>query len=427
MLASIATVLLFAAQLFLLFSGADYFGKYWNPLLLFMVSMALPLPYFWQGKNASGSALGRPGVKWIAICIAAAGLTYCGWLLHAAFHKIPEPEKYSDVLPQINALYERAMRGEQPYYRVWLFGAEGPFPVYMPLHWLPIGISKILGLDIRWMGFFPLVIAVLVYVWKTARSWGAVISAILPAVVLYVFIKCADQDMMVTLEDLIAGYYLLLAAGLAARNLPLVIMGIVGCLLSRYTVVFWLPLFGLLLWKYRPWRNSMNTWGITAISVLLIYVLPFWIRQPSILKEGIAYHNFCAVNEWRGIGNPPISWTHENGISFAGNMKSILPGDATHQVFLARMLQAALMIGLVAFGVLYYRRVKTRMSVYGFSLIMLYYTLCLFYLFSPLCFRYYWIAPVMLSAVLCGEVLNRAFAVHGTKLPSRPSSALRTV
>jgi hypothetical protein len=409
---ALIALLLFVLQLFLLFRGALYFGKYYSPILLAAVSLALPLPYLARQHSIKHPIRYARAIKLGATAIAIAGLAYCAYLLHDGFLRLSQPGEYSDVLPQIKALYERFARGEQPYYSLPLSG-YAPFPVYMPLHWLPIGLSIATGHDIRWTGFIFLSFTIVYYILTRVQTPGGLIAGLLPVAVLYLFIQYSDKDMYVTLETIVAAYYLLLATGLAGSLLPVTIAGIICCLLSRYTLVFWLPLFALLLWRYSPKKNSYLTWGIVATSILLLYVLPFLARDTSILKAGVGYHNHCAIDDWHGYGNPPISWTHESAVSFGALLKRILPGDAARQVSIVRVMQAVLMIGLIAVGFVYYKRQKGRINIYNYGVVTLYYALLLFYLFSPLTYRYYWISVLMLSAVLCGEVVDRGF-IHGS-------------
>ena len=82
--------------------------------------------------------------------------------LNNAFLSNPLPTKNSDVLQQLNHLFDRFIEGKQPYTRVESILWK-PFPVYMPLHWLPIGIGKVLNIDVRWGGF---IVFVLIYLYS---------------------------------------------------------------------------------------------------------------------------------------------------------------------------------------------------------------------------------------------------------------------
>ncbi|MEO6133496.1 MAG: hypothetical protein ABIQ02_16770, partial [Saprospiraceae bacterium] len=73
-------------------------------------------------------------------------------------------------------------------------------------------------------------------------------------------------------ELVIAAYYLVLASGLVARHIGLITAGLVLCILSRYTLVFWLPLVAIILWQKLPRRQNILIWSSVALSILLIYI-----------------------------------------------------------------------------------------------------------------------------------------------------------
>lgn len=404
---AIAALVLFALQVYLVVFGAYFLGKYWKPSIILGISAIIPILYLNKTTTLSAKKF-TINNKWVSMGIVSVGLIICGILLKRVL-LIQADISYSDVLPQLEALYQRFSHGEQPYYPVQLPGYAA-FPVYMPLHWLPLGISQIVGFDKRWVGFLMLAATLLFYAWKQKGMSISILAGLLPLGVLFAFIIKDRADMAATFETTIAAYYLLLAIGLAVESLRIVILGIVCCLLSRYTLVFWIPLFAILLWANESKKNSFITWGIVAAAVIGLYLLPFYSHDPSILRKGIAYHNQCAVEDWRGYGNPPVSWTQEAGLSFGAAMKAIFPGDVSHQVMLSRILQSLMMLGLVIIGVWYYqKKEKHRTSFYQYSLVMLYYCLLLFYLFGPLTYRYYWMSLLMITAVMVADTVSISY------------------
>lgn len=410
-------LLLFIAQIYLTFRGAHHFSKYWSPLILFLVSAGIAVLYFSQQmreRPARQTPPPAPGVWYTSALWALAGLLTMV-LGYEEFRKLlvefPNPGQFSDVLPQLEAQYLRYSRGEMPYAPVAL-PTHTPFPVYMPLHWMPIGLATGWGLDARWAGYGLLTLACGVYGYWVGRQpgpLGARIAALfLPSMGFWGFILWGRLEMAVSFELVVAAYYLLLAAGLLGRNLAVTALGLVLCMLSRYTLFFWLPLLAFVLWNEYPRRVSYAVWGALAAAVLLLYVFPFYLVDPTIFATGIKYHNDGAVAQWAGFGDPPVSWSMEKGIYFGINMKAIFPGDAARQVFLARVLQALLMLALTGFGIWAYRRWKDRVSGWSLCLGLLYAVVGCFYFFSPMTFQYYLLVLFMLSAtVLAGLMLRR--------------------
>jgi hypothetical protein len=162
-----------------------------------------------------------------------------------------------------------------------------------------------------------------------------------------------------------------------------------------------------LAWFNYPKSISIKLWGTALLSLVLCFAL-FYAKKPEVWKEGIQYHNHAAVDEWKGYGDPPVSYSMERGIHFAKHLKAVFAGDMQQRVFKARIVQASVMLGMLAFGLglFYFVGKKHRKSVdpLHFSLLFLYGFVWAFYFFGPLTYRYYLIAPLLLSAVITSMV-----------------------
>ena len=410
----IAALLLFILQIYLTFRGVHHFSKYWSPLILFFVSAGIAVLYFRrllaQAARQGGDRLlplrWLPAVLWVLGGVLTIVLAYEE--LRKLWVEFPNPAQFSDVLPQLEAQYQRFSRGEMPYAPVPL-PTHMPYPVYMPLHWLPVGLSGWLGIDPRWAGFGLLAMAAGIYgYWvgrQNAPTWARIAALFLPSMGLWGFILWGRLELAVSFEIVIAAYYLVLAAGLLGRHIPTIVLGLILCLLSRYTLLFWIPLPAYIWWKELLPQTNYRIWGAVGLSVLLLYIFPFYLQDPDIFTTGIKYHNDGAIAQWKGFGDPPVSWTMERGIYFGINMKAVFPGDAAQQVFLARALQGALMLALLGFGVWAYRRWKERLSPYALCLGMLYAIVGCFYFFSPMTFQYYLLVMMVLGAVVVAGIM----------------------
>ena len=420
----VLAILIYLAQIILTFHGLDLFTKHSNPLALFLVSMGIPALYLiqrirWQPDNGGTGRL-FPISATVIWAIAGALTVVLGYEeLRKLLAEYPDPSQYSDVIPQLEAQYQRFSRGEMPYAPVDL-GYNAPYPVYMPLHWLPIGLADWLGIDLRWVGYGFLVLAGGLFGYWVGRQQAPlglrIACLFLPSMGLWGFILWGALELPVSFELIIAAYYLVLALGLALRHIGLITLGLILCLLSRYTLLFWLPLLAYILWKEYPLKLSFRVWGAVALSIVLLYIIPFYLRDPSILETGVRYHNNAAIAEWIGYGEPPVSWTMEKGIYFSINMKTYFPGDAEQQVMLARTVQGSLMLCLLGFGVWAYHRWRSRMEGYALALVMLYLQISLFYFFSPMTFQYYLLVLFILSSVLVAKTI-----LHPTPAP-KPSN-----
>jgi len=406
-LISLLAIVLFLLQTGLVLKGDTCISKYWNPVWILFSGLVIMGLYFFASCRDFSSSEAKQARSWhyVIPLLLFAALIFEGIGLHLDFLKFPHPDLISDVNPQLETLMARALKGQQPYYSMSVHGTH-PYPVYMPMHWLPIAIPTFLGIDPRWTGFIGLGVIVLLFAWIYRKTPLRLIPILFACVVINWFIYSNGQDLAVTYELLIAAYYLFLAAAISKDNIVLITIGVICCLLSRYTFVFWCPGFAILLWVYGSKSKSYLLWGWVIAACCGLYIFPFLLRDPSILRQGLIYHNNAAIYDWNGSGNPPISWTHENGISFASMLENIIPGTGEKQVMVVREIQAGIMILIFIAGVYCYRFFKGKMSVTQYSLPMLYLVMMLFYLFSPLTYRYYWISPLLIAGFLAGKIVQ---------------------
>ncbi len=426
---AIVTLSLFTLQLILVFTADNRIDfNYASPFLLLIVSLIIPYYYILVlGKkevDASSIAVGKPWSKYVyfGLGMLAILVNYKG--VGRLFAQYPDPGEISDVMPQIETQYSRFVHGILPYSPVTSVPWH-PYPVYMPLHWLPVGVAHMLGIDSRWSGYIILVIAGGIYgryiLQYRAMVWRKMIVLLVLWAVLWAYMMWGGMDLPAVLETLIAAYYLVLAVGLMTRNLTITTIGIILCLLSRYTFVFWLPLFFILLWQHKSIKQNLMIWFAIAVAVLCIYIIPFWSKDPTIFTKGLAYHNYCAYNSWRCFGTNQTYDFYKSGLLFAPRVYDITTGTIEHRVFLARCLQGGLMLFLFAAGLWLYAKIKSRINFYDFSLMMLYVFILVFMLFAPFVFRYYYMPVLVLSAVICAKIVlvNKKEIIenNGSNLP----------
>lgn len=409
----IAGVGLFFLQMLIIFYGTEPFGKYWNPLFIFIISAAIPAYLVWLHLHASASPqiMGASPIR--QRLLWALGGLLSVLLAYEEFRKLvvkfSEPEKWSDVITQARVLYERFSQNEFPYTPIEIVGSHTLQPIYMPMHWLPVGIIDLFQIDIRWAGYIVFAIVATLFGWllSTQKASTSIRIAVLmlPSIVLWAFIIKAPADIMVSFEVVVAAYYLLLASGLAGRKLWVVTLGIILCLLSRYTLFFWIPLFAILLFIEYRWKKSLLVWTTVGAAVLLLFIIPFYLRDPDLIDRGLSHYKSATVGEWIGYGDPPTSWTHENGISIAPHFKALLKGEMKHRVANARMIQGIILLILFGAFLLGYIRWKRKFDIYTYSLIALYCFMFCYYFFAPLTYRYYYFSFLVVSAMVCGKII----------------------
>ncbi len=415
---TIAISLLFL-QTFLVFEGVNYVGQFGNALCLLITALFLPIYFFRQEKHTLTYASINKGVNGRhALCFAllAGAFVCCSFEeVRKLFLAFPHPAERSDVLPQIEVQFNRFVRGEFPYKPLEDISYH-PFPVYMPLHWFPMGLAKIFHMDMRWSAFWLYVPAAMVFGYAIGKPSLAItykmILCFLPSLPLWSYILFGGGDLIITPEILIAGYYLILAGGLFLRNNTIILIGIIFCLLSRYTLIFWMPLFAILFLQSEGWGRAVRFFGVLILAITVLYVIPFLGKDPSIFLTGIRYHNGCAVAEWQdGF------YTATQGINFAPIIKKLAHNDCVKGVAWNRYLQAFMLLLTLGTSVLHWRKVYQKINVYDFALAYLSIFLWVFYLFCPLTYRYYLVVLLTVNVALIARCM----------IPTRPEKAVDAI
>jgi hypothetical protein len=388
-------------QLFFTFKGVTYWGMYYNPLFLFISFILLLALYFNTMLNPPIHKTNKKISKyaWLMGILSIVALFPS---FRALFRQFPDPGQISDVLPQLQIMFQRFLRGQMPYQQI-ILPYSRPFPVYMPLHWFSLIIPYVLHCNIRWAGPILLLPTIALYthvIFKHCnRSSLLVLISLLPACVLLTSIYWGQGDLALSLETVIAAYYLVLAVGLYSQNDYLTIFGIVLCLLSRYTLLFWLPLFTVLLFYQKGLTKTLQYCCVILAAIFLLYIIPFMSRDPAIFTKSLIYHNGAALWEWGG--NP---WSFKLGDYFGPWFRAVLHDSTQYNVNVVRGFQIFLMFLLFIAGLYIYNKVRSKISIYDFALGMLYLFIVSFYMFSPLTYRYYMLVPLSLSAVLCAKI-----------------------
>jgi hypothetical protein len=402
-------IALFIIQIILCVYGTQIFVIRANPFALLLISglftyyCALLLRQSPVSTNKSDRY-----TPWLHALFAVAMVTTQYNALRRIFESFPDPGLKSDVLPQLTAQAALFFSGQFPYQPITTV-PHHPYPVYLPLQWLPLQLSNSTGIDQRWPGIILLAISV-GFSGYLLRKYHAGISLkySLPATLLLVlplwgFVKWSKVDLALSSEGIVAFWYILLATGLAIKKLPLIVLGIIGGLLSRYSLLFWLPLFASLLWYHEPKRYSFITWGIVGASVLCLFVFPFLLKDPSILTKMSAHYGTCVAGSWVN----PDEYTFLDGLSLNIHLREWIKGNPTDTLKYAHFPQFGVQVLCVLVGFFYYRKKGYQVfEIYTYALIWLSIMPMLLYLFSPMLFKYYMLMPLSVSAVLCWKVVN---------------------
>ncbi len=296
-------LLAFLAEWGLLVWFRNDFGFIAGPLLLLLSNFIMAYYFLKINKTVSAqNTIGNDFQKLWLIYIA--GVIITGVFGVSLILQNPPLIENSDIGFLINEVYvKRFVNGESVYSPYSGFNYGQFTPNYLPFHWLPFCISYLLGFDQRYIVLAFLFLSIAYYYYHLGKMnhsrFDFWVKCILPfALVLSIFLK-QGKDFANTVEILLSSYYLFLALSLFSKgNFPK-IMGITFTFLSRYILLFWLPVLALNEWMNNK-KRMLILLAACILSVFLFFVLPFVLRQPDMVSQIGNLYVKASVGEWDG-------------------------------------------------------------------------------------------------------------------------------
>ena len=303
---SILIALIILENLFLFYfykNGLLSQGK--NAISLFLSSLlfGIVLVYKFYNANISDEQYGPPKNKafYATLLFFLAGLVLLGVGYYFVLAKHPVSAHESDIIPLIQVICRRFMAGEYPYRVINDFG----YPLqatYLPLQWMPFTVAELFHMDYRWVAFAVWCIAAL---WVYARS-QKINNRMLSVLMLLLLLgaNCIllpdsnNRIIWATVEIMIAGYYMLLISGLNQENAIIQGIFISCCLLSRYSLILWLPLYAFILFFSGKRKLLLGSATTVLVMVLVFYVLPFMSKDWALFYKSYKYYDKAALHEW---------------------------------------------------------------------------------------------------------------------------------
>ena len=315
----------------------------------------------------------------------------------------------SDVVPIVQAYVDRFRSGEVVYR--YLTTLPYPlFPNHLPLQWLPYVPMQAWGVDFRWLSIgLLLLVGFGAYQLTVLRQPGSRLvyglKVLVPAVALRILIQ---ENMLYTqvLEPTIICYYFLLAASVLSRSAWAQGGALVLCLLSRYSVIFWVPFFLVVLWREAGRRHALLVAGIVLAGIVGIYVVPFLSKDPTIFLHALAEYRIATLGEWGrsdGVGGHLF-----NGLSAAPWTYTYLDMPLEVKVTWVQRLHVAASAGAVALLAGFYWRYGRRYDYRYLALVGLKFYLAIFYFFIQIPYAYLISLSVLLSVFVLAVVLSQS-------------------
>lgn len=400
-------------EIALLTFGRKALGVYGSPVALFSLSVLLGVYPLWiiQKFQLSLHKISLPEIVWskfgLQFSLLVGGLIALGFWVHSSqipvFEKFPIARRFSDIIPQIQVLVDRWLAGEFPYKPIqWDYRLYCP---YMPLHWMPFALPTIWDIDRRWITLIAFGVAYLIFIgWVSIRRGNTLKTlfvGLFPGLFLLAILLYYPSVSARSAELLLVGYYLVVGLCIISPSPYLRGLGLVLGLMSRYTLVFWVPLYLLMLFLYEDRRKALITAGIGILGVLLIYVIPFLMKDWTIFQQGLDYHASVLEGMWK-----PAKWQKDyrpyimiQGMGFAAFFYE-LPFDLKTKLKIMQLSQVAFsIITVIGWGFLYRKfKEKIPLTIYLLLGLKVYFAVLYSLMVNP--YGYYFLLPCSISLVI---------------------------
>ena len=404
----------FVLELLLFSNWRGSLGPYWGPLAFVVAGLGLGIaalaalrdqPF---GQATEGQVARRVGWGWAA-WLAGALLVLSQQI--PIILGSPIDVRWSDVIPIVQAYVDRFRSGEVVYR--YLTTLPYPlFPNHLPMQWLPYVPAQALGIDFRWLSLgLLLVVGFGAYQLVLLRQPGSRLSfglrALLPAVVLWQVVHRDAGLFSHVLEQTIITYYFLLAASVLAGSAWAQGGALVLCLLSRYSVIFWVPLFLWILWREAGRRHALLVAAIVLVGIVGIYLVPFFAPNPTIFTHALAEYRIATLGEWGRVSEGAALPTHVgNGLSAMPWFYTYLHLPLEAKITWVQRTHAVAAAGAAVLLAGFYWRYGRRYDYRYLALVALKLYLVVFYFFIQIPYVYLISLSVLLSVFVLLVVLS---------------------
>ena len=397
--APILIYLLLAAEGFLFTYGRSILGDYVSPVVLYLCGLGASFGVYrftrHRGWPAAGERPGGAGVpqrRWALAVAVALGL---GWCLPQYAHIVHSTiaQDVSDILMALTVYPQRWLAGQEVYQPLTAELGYFALPTYLPATWFPFVLPEWLHFDYRWMSGAVFLVGVAAYLWTVYRqrlpAGRTFALALLPFGLTYAVLATELGLVGWTVELLIVGYYLLLVVSVLQRSYWGQAVMLTICLLSRFSLVFWVPLYlGLLFWQGSRRAALWVSGGIVA-GIVLLYIIPFLSHDWSLFIRVQHAYTDVALGEWNRLNGQGQPWHLYNGIGLGNFIYRFGSGPLLARLHALQLLHLTLLLVVVAAAALvYWRQRGPRSDFRVYAVVVLKVYLITFYAFIQVPYAY---------------------------------------
>lgn len=340
-------------------------------------------------------------IRWTILFLALIiGIFYSFHWFSMIYQKIPIDPKMSDIIPLIEKMTGRFVNGQYPYALVTDFGYDLP-PTYLPAQWMPYLLARLGNFDARWISWGVFMLATLVFVYFVARNVKNLVIAFIltaiPFIWLYLLQRDAPYNIGITVELLTAAYYLILGVAIFSKSIPFRAFALTLCLMSRFSFLFWLPLYFFILWHTEGRKKTITLGAIVAIISIFWYGI-FLIQDPTIFFRAQKAYTEAAIGEWeRG------DFSHlQQGLGLAIWFKSWFPTSAQAIAAIQKTLFIATPLLSLILGFIFWKNKNnwSKQIVLRYLIFALKLSLTCFYALIQVPYSYLFFVPLMISFLI---------------------------
>ncbi len=395
-------------EVYLLSLGKNIAGVFISPILIIINNFFLVYTASKIKKLNLVSSFKPIYGKYILYALFTVLVVLIGIELQKVYIRIPIDSHISDVIPSIQKYNTRLLSGEFPYTPMHYDGYD-VIPNYMPMQWFLFSIAEIFNFDYRWVAYGAFILMIIIYWTKRTKdiSFGESLFKIIIPFLFMGMMMLHNRSMFTTnVELLLAAYYILLAFTIKTRSYIWIGIGILFCLLSRFSLLFWLPLYAYLLYVREDFKFIFKV-GLTVLAgILLIYVLPFMTIDPYIFPKGLKYYSDAAVGEWiiKDWQSGKYPYHLGRGVGFAVYFYEFGKSSLEENLNFTKLLHVLISIATVFGTFLFYKIRKPTLEISFFILLSFKIYLSVFYAFIHIPYIYLQIVPLMFSIAILYEL-----------------------
>ncbi len=393
--------------------------RVFNPLLICLILLEhLFLYYFFsrglltQGKNAWGIFLcsllvgiclvakfmGSPDVRATAADMKRSslvpwffaflgGLIFLGFETQRVIATMPIDPGWSDVVPMVMHQCTQFLKGLSPYSPVNYFGYP-EYPNNLPMKWLPYVLAQVTKTDYR---LFAYLVWALTGTWLFLRAASAskaewATAGLMLLLSQYMLLNGNAEVAGETIEILIASYYMLFIVALNIKS-GVVQGGFIAlCLLSRYSLVLWLPLYAFVLFVAGE-RKNLSRSVVTAFLCCVLLLVLFLGRDFSVIVDSYVNYDQVANFEWAHHHNAegkPGQLFAGAGFAYFINTRLTQYSVPDQIIILQRLQFAAVTVTITVLGIWYwFIRNKINFRIFLMASFKIYLAVFLFFIKIP--------------------------------------------